>query len=591
MKKKRIFSILKYMCAQSLYASNVLFFVEILISVLHAFCLTLMLVSQQRFFDCIADRAAGDNGVSLIESFIFMAVLLVCSEVLNGLDNYFPNIMTSRLRIRLRAQIQDKVNTLSLFEMENSDVLDEINKAEEGRYHAVCFFYLMKEVLTFYLPYFVFMSAYLFRTQSYIAFCILVLFIPVCCTHIIHLKLFAKAEEKKAPIRRRKDYFIECICGKEYYKETRVLDAYKYFYQKFGSELKELCNIDKSTQTKCSRIDFLLRAFSSICYCGTLIFSLYMLTEKKVTVGMFVALINGLSMIFAMIEEMVYERIGEIAKGFGNIDNYFGFLDRSVESDLYDQKAEISGSIKLEHVTFAYPNTAQKALEDICLTIRQGQSLAIVGENGSGKTTLSKIIMGMMTPQSGVIRYGKQDIEMLDRSFLYDRLSAVFQNFSRYKLSLRKNLTISSNIEKTDDELDILCRKVDFDINGKQFPDKLDTVLSSEFDGVELSGGEWQRIAICRALNRPYAYLFLDEPTSAIDPIEEMFLYHKFYELTKGVTSVIVTHRLGAARIADYIIVMKDGRIAEAGSNDELIEKKGEYYRLWEVQKGWYADN
>lgn len=591
MKKTRITEILKYMCIQSLYASNVLFFVEILISLMHALFLTLLLFSQQRFFDVIANKAAGNMETTLLGSFIFFAVLLVCSEVLNGLDNYFPNIMTSRMRIQLRTQIQNKVNTLSLFEMENPATLDSINKAEEGRYHAVCFFYLVKELLTFYLPYFVFMSVYLFRTQSYIAFCVIVMFIPVCCTHIIHLRLFAKAEAKKAPIRRRKNYFSECLCGKEYYKETRVLGAYNYFYQKFRSELEALLHIENSTQRKCSYIDLLLRIFSSVCYCATILFSLHMLMQKQITVGMFVALINGITLIFSMIEEMVYERIGEISKGFGNICNYFSFLEHTVESDSYIEKAEISGAVNLDHVSFSYPNVSVKALDDICLTIEQGQSLAIVGENGSGKSTLSKVMMGLLTPQSGVVRYGTQDITKMERRLLFNKMSAVFQHFSRYKLSLRTNLTIGSEVEKTEDELVALCRETDLDINGKKFPNQLDTVLSSEFDGIELSGGEWQRIAICRALNRTYAYFFLDEPTSAIDPIEEMFLYHKFSELANGATSVIVTHRLGAARIADRIIVMKDGRIVEAGSHDALLSQRGEYYRLWEIQKEWYVDH
>lgn len=591
MKKHNFITIFKFMCIQSLRASKGLFFVEIIVSILHALCLTLLLFSQQRFFDAVTENAAGTEAYSnLIYSFIFFAVILVLSEILNGLDNFFPNITTSKMRIRLRRHIQDKVSRLSLYEMENPKTLDMINKAEEGRYHAVCFFYLIKELLTFYLPYFLFMSIYLFRTQSYIALGVIALFIPVCFTHIIHIRLFSRAEEIKAPIRRRKDYFSECICGKNYYKETRLLGAYRYFYQKFNKELKNLLKIDYTMHLKCSYMDVLLRLFSSLCYCGTLILSLIMLINKQITLGMFVALINGITLIFSLIEEMVYQRIGSVSKSFGNINNYFRFLENYVESDSYTNSILINGAIRLDNVSFSYPNSTVKALDHVSLTLEHGESLAIVGENGSGKSTLSKIMMGLFTPQDGRVFYGSENIKAADRKILFSKVSAVFQDFSKYKLNLRTNIKISSDIDKSDDELAKLCKKTNLDIYGEQFPDQLDTILSTEFDGVDLSGGEWQRVAICRALSRPYSYIFLDEPTSAIDPIEEMYLYQKFSDIASSATSVIITHRLGVARIADRILVMKDGHVVESGNHDDLLEKNGEYKRLWNMQKEWYIN-
>lgn len=579
------------MCIQSLRASKGLFCVEIIVSVLHALCLTLLLFSQQRFFDVVTENAAGTEAYSnLIYSFIFFAVILVLSEILNGLDNFFPNITTSKMRIQLRKHIQDKVSSLSLYEMENPKMLDMINKAEEGRYHAVCFFYLIKELLTFYLPYFLFMSIYLFRTQSYIALGVIALFIPVCFTHIIHIRLFSRAEEIKAPIRRRKDYFSECICGRNYYKETRLLGAYQYFYQKFNKELKNLLKIDYTTHLKCSYMDALLRLFSSLCYCGTLILSLIMLINKQITLGMFVALINGITLIFSLIEEMVYQRIGSVSKDFGNINNYFRFLENPVESDSYTNSILINGAIQLDNVSFSYPNSTVKALDHVSLTLEHGESLAIVGENGSGKSTLSKIMMGLFTPQDGRVFYGSENIKAADRKILFSKVSAVFQDFSKYKLNLRTNIKISSDIDKSDDELAKLCKTTNLDVYGEQFPDQLDTILSTEFDGVDLSGGGWQRVAICRALSRPYSYIFLDEPTSAIDPIEEMYLYQKFSDIASYATSVIITHRLGVARIADRILVMKDGRVVESGNHDNLLEKNGEYKRLWNMQKEWYIN-
>ena len=168
-------------------------------------------------------------------------------------------------------------------------------------------------------------------------------------------------------------------------------------------------------------------------------------------------------------------------------------------------------------------------------------------------------------------------------------VSAVFQKYQRYKMSFKENLKISDLKEK--DQLNNEKRafeNVGLDINSRSFPRGFETVLSREFDGVELSLGQWQRIAIARGLYRVHDTIILDEPTAAIDPIEEANIYRKFAEISEDKTSIIVTHRLGSAKIADKIIVMDEGEIIEEGSHHELMQARGEYWQMFTSQSKWY---
>ncbi len=170
-------------------------------------------------------------------------------------------------------------------------------------------------------------------------------------------------------------------------------------------------------------------------------------------------------------------------------------------------------------------------------------------------------------------------------------MSGVFQKFQKYQMTLRENVMISDlDTEREDGTLLETLKKADVDIESQSYPDGLETMLSREFDGVDLSGGQWQRVSIARGINRDSKVIVLDEPTAAIDPIEETKIYKKFKEISDERTTVLVTHRLGSARIADRIVVMENGRVAEIGTHDELIHKKGTYYVLFKSQAQWYEN-
>jgi ABC-type multidrug transport system fused ATPase/permease subunit len=212
--------------------------------------------------------------------------------------------------------------------------------------------------------------------------------------------------------------------------------------------------------------------------------------------------------------------------------------------------------------------------------------VAIVGENGSGKTTLVKILCGLYTPSSGQV--------MVDGRELSDGIlqcSALFQDFTRLQLSLRDNLSLGNSARASDDKmLAQTLHTVELGHLEAQLPLGLDTRLGSLFPGsFELSGGQWQRIALARVALKRANLIVLDEPTTAVDPRAEVEIIRSFLKISSKSTTVIVSHRLGIARLVDKILVLSKGKLVEVGSHSELVAAKGEYARMWEAQSQWYV--
>jgi ATP-binding cassette subfamily B protein len=250
------------------------------------------------------------------------------------------------------------------------------------------------------------------------------------------------------------------------------------------------------------------------------------------------------------------------------------------------EKVNFNEGIEVINASFRYPGNEKLVVKNINLKLNIGETLAIVGENGAGKSTLVRLITGIYLPVEGTVKVGGADMKEISASAVYNGISAVFQKFQRYKMTLHDNVAISDSMNKSKIEDAIL--KAGLDPEKINLPEGTETMLAREFNGVDLSGGQWQRVAIARGLYRVHDMIILDEPTAAIDPIEETRIYKKFAEISRGKISVIVTHRLGSAKIADRIIVMDEGRIVEAGTHDELLKAGGKYSYMFAEQARWY---
>lgn len=272
----------------------------------------------------------------------------------------------------------------------------------------------------------------------------------------------------------------------------------------------------------------------------------------------------------------------------------FFALER-LEHDPSDPSAPCvqDSSIDFENVSFTYPNSTARVLENINVSIKKGEKIAIVGENGSGKSTFVSLLCGMYEPDCGVIRVGGQDIQE-NLPAVRNSISAVFQDFGRYEATIRENITVSDKQKSaSDEELWELADRTNSREIIEQQPEKFDEEIGIfSKTGNNLSGGQWQKIAITRAAYRDKAkIMILDEPTSALDPLAEAQLYRDFAGLTGDKTTLLISHRLGITSIVDRILVFKNGQIIEDGSHYELLRKNGYYATLYQAQSQWYAED
>jgi ATP-binding cassette subfamily B protein len=247
--------------------------------------------------------------------------------------------------------------------------------------------------------------------------------------------------------------------------------------------------------------------------------------------------------------------------------------------------------IEFDRVSFTYPGAAAPAIRELSLTVRPGQSVALVGSNGSGKTTLVKLLAGLYVPSGGTIRYQGRDLNDWDPVALRNRIGVIFQDFNRYQLTVGENIG-AGDVAAFEDrsrwaEAADKGQAAEF-IGG--LPGAYETQLGRWFNsGQELSGGQWQRVALARAFMRSGAeILVLDEPTAAMDAETEAQIFEHFRSLTKNRIAVLISHRFSTVRHADNIVVLDGGEIVEQGSHDELMRLGGRYARLFDLQARGY---
>jgi len=568
-----------------LKATPVLSITEMFLGTIHALLWTASVIVTKNLFDTVILATQGQADFwDCVTMILVLAAVTFGQQIMNGLCNFMYTVADQKSANYIRTLLQRKLQKIDPARFEDTEFLDDLNKAREGVKALPSFCDIILIGLLFYGVYFASIGWYLASLKPILLITLMLAFIPALLAQIVRAKVFTKLEKQSAPLRREHEYYQKAMCDREYFKETRILGAYKFFHKLFSDTLSALSRKTWKAERKTALLQLMLTtiSFAGMAVASYLLFAATMAGE--ITIGSFAAVFAAIGNIFYIMHEVINYHIGNMNKDIGKVKNFISMLDMPERTGA-PGTLDFSQGITAEGISFTYHGRDEPAVNNVSLSIADGETIAIVGENGAGKSTLVRLLTGVYRPSAGRVTVGGLDTSETAPVSVFNGISGVFQKYQRYKMVLGENVSISDTQRVPEDE------KIELALNeaGVEREDiDFDTMLSPEFDGIDLSGGQWQRLAIARGLYRKSVFIVLDEPTAAIDPIEETRVYTQFQKLAEGKCAVIVTHRLGSAKLAHRIVVMENGEITDIGTHDELLSRKGKYADMWSAQAKWY---
>lgn len=533
------------------------------------------------FFDILLLKLVLDNllqgkfGKILFFVGIFMIITLTLQFLLNQIINKIIPIEKIKLQKGLLMCIYEKSLARSLKSLDDmreySDFYFVLNQGVTNvlnLYDHVIL--LLQQLLT--------MLSLIGLVIVYDLYILIIAVICVCILSYLNYclsKEYYNANVEMAEVERDLDYIHRVMYLKEYAKELRIYNLFLKLKKRFNYQYQEKVKVQEDTGKKQTRLKT-MQHFVQISFQGIVILLLSFKTiSKKIAISDFVVLFNSILEIENQLDAMIQliPRIFENELYLEKIDEF-----------LYEKEAMIYGKgkadidkIVLKDVCFKYTTAHLEILHDINMKVERGKKIAIIGKNGAGKSTLAKILCGLYTPDSGEISESQ--------SSLLANSSVVFQDFCIYSMSIFDNICIEESGNRSSDEIKVwkALEMVGLADKIRQMPKRLDTVIDSEYDGegVLLSGGELQKIAIARALLKKASILVLDEPSGAFDVFSQNEFYHIFDEISKDKIVIFITHKLSYLKCMDNIYVIDDGCIVEEGTHDELLRSQGLYKKMY----------
>lgn len=507
-----------------------------------------------------------------LKQILFFGMILLLSRFQNIFYERFFSTFVSmpRLELKLKQLMHDKVSKIPSRENCDAKTNVYVNRAVFAGTNIFRLVQIYTQLVMSVIS-FVTIFALMSTMNIYLSIGLVVAIVPKIIVEMRETKIKVQNRDKRVELRRMEKLYRETITGDPQYIETKINGADEFFKQRYVDTRNDMDAVvtDESTFIKNTGLmfsPFLIYSDISGILTGVLLlyYDIISFSVFGSAVSAFTKLKEDITSILSLVE---------YGRRFGiMVEPYFDFLAK-IERE--GEETTDGKMLELKDVYFKYPNAKDLAISGINLKINPGEKVAIVGINGSGKSTLSKLLLGEFEPTKGEVFIGGVSSKKLKEPEIYDKRSQVSQFFNRYEMSLKENISFDKDLIFSESDVKSFVKKKELD---------LESVLGREFGGVELSGGEWQRIAILRGFNKTSEFITLDESTSAIDPINEKEIYDFFDDNSDGKTEIIITHRLGAIKYVDRILVMENGKIIEDGDFRELTERQGKFKEIYDSQ-------
>ncbi len=521
---------------------------------------------------------------------ILMGSILLLTNIVSITSQYISVAQSQRVSDYMSTLLQEKSVEIDLQFYEDAAYHDTLHRAQqEGLYRPIA---ILKSLISiFQNGLSITAIAVLFVLLHWgIAVVFILTALPAFFIKIYYSKVLFNWKRETTQLERESRYLNKLVTHQEHVKEMRVFDVSHIFIKKFKALRIRLFGEKMGIEGKRARAEAISRTVETVATISIYGFVAFRAASGNITIGDFVLYFQA----FQKGQVALKATLVSLAGLYENrlfLQYIFEFLQiKPVVNNPVNPMPlpTINQSITFQNVHFTYPSSRNEieVLKDINLEFKKGQVIALVGENGSGKTTLIKLLSRLYDVSKGSILFDGKDIKDLNISDVRQKISIIFQDFSKYDLSVTDNVTISNMHEPIDLEKvkeAVKNTKADQFIN--DLPDQYDNLLGLQFrKGTELSGGQWQKIALARAFYKKADIIVLDEPTSAIDPLAEHAIFEKFQEGAKNNILILITHRLYNLKMADQIIVMEKGEVIEVGKHDALVQQKGKYFKMFEKQ-------